>query len=514
MGNQACTPCHAEIYRSYSNTGMARSSGSAKTELPRENTDRAQFSHGDAQYSVRSDAKSLVLTIQEGDAKASRQLDYFIGSGHTGRSYASDVDGFLFESPVSYYSSDREWRISPGYQRSQQVQLLRPVETACLNCHASRLQPAAGTLNGYAAIPFLQAGVGCERCHGPGERHVAWMRAGVRDRGSGIVNPVKLDAARRDSVCQQCHLSGEVRISRNTGAFRPGDLFSERTATFVLKAPASALQVNSHVERLALSACARVSGSRFWCGTCHDPHFTPPQAAVAGYYRQRCLVCHQSKPCTAPAARRTLAGDNCIVCHMPRAPVRDVEHTVYTDHAIPRIPGNAGETAVPARTELAVFGGVKATDRETGLAWATIALHDNDREIGNRAFEKLKEAYAGNQRDPLVATQLAQIYDRMGRNNEACELYRRAAETEPAPVTARINLATCEADHGDLTHAIEHWREALLRAPGEESARLNLAVALFRAGDGREAVRVLQEALKLDPVSHRARELLSAMDKQ
>ena len=35
VGNQACRPCHQAIYESYSRTAMARTSGTAGTDLDR-----------------------------------------------------------------------------------------------------------------------------------------------------------------------------------------------------------------------------------------------------------------------------------------------------------------------------------------------------------------------------------------------------------------------------------------------------------------------------------------------
>jgi hypothetical protein len=59
--------------------------------------------------------------------------------------------------------------------------------------------PIKGTENEYPTPLFAQGGVGCERCHGPGEAPV---------KGAAILNPAELPADRRDSVCMQCHLEG------------------------------------------------------------------------------------------------------------------------------------------------------------------------------------------------------------------------------------------------------------------------------------------------------------------
>ncbi len=301
-------------------------------------------------------------------ARGSRRLEYFIGSGTVGRSYLYAVNGFLYQAPVSWYSAPAKWDLSPGYQQYDHLFLTRGIEPVCLQCHASRVQPVAGTTNGYAAPPFREGGVSCERCHGAGEAHIA-------GRGK-MINPAKLAPDRRDSICAQCHLSGEARIARAgaEGSFRPGGLLSDSQVVFEWSGNPD-MNVTSHFERLAESACKKASGDRLWCGSCHDPHRAPAEAEKAGFYRAKCLECHQAAECSR--------GPDCAGCHMPKRPVRDVQHSAYTDHAI-RKPGAV--TAVSPERKLVPFGGVQAGDREFGLAYAAMPGFEK------RALEYLERA--------------------------------------------------------------------------------------------------------------------------
>jgi len=101
-----------------------------------------------------------------------------------------------------------------------------------------------------------------------------------------IVNPAKLSPARRDSVCEQCHLAGAARVlnpGKSFTDFHPGELLENVFTTYVAALPArdaEALKVVSHAEQLARSRCARESQGRMWCGTCHDPHVQPADAAA------------------------------------------------------------------------------------------------------------------------------------------------------------------------------------------------------------------------------------------
>src|SRR5262249_14618672 len=132
------------------------------------------------------DAYRMEFARPAANIKGERELSYFIGSGNVGRSYAFSVDGFLFQAPVSYYSSASRWDLSPGYTGSGGINLAKPIEEPCLLCHSSGPQLVEKTQNRYLNPPFLEGGVSCERCHGSGKRHVQGMRAGKAEAKQDI----------------------------------------------------------------------------------------------------------------------------------------------------------------------------------------------------------------------------------------------------------------------------------------------------------------------------------------
>ncbi len=471
VGSLACAPCHRTIYDSYRKTAMANSSGSIAQPA---HFASQTFSSpgGTVAYSVGS-----VFSAKVGDVEVTRPLEYFIGSGAVGRSYLTRVGQYLFQAPVSFYAQDSTWRVSPGFERSETLNVSRPVEASCLNCHSSGVRLIAGSVNQYEDTPFREGGIGCERCHGSGERHAT------------LVNPAKLAPAARDSICEQCHLAGEVRVGK---------------ASFVWDPPKSR-QVNGHVEELSRSRCKLASGDKLWCGSCHDPHSTPLQKAA--WYRERCFACHNTASCTAPKPARTAKADDCTACHMPRSEVRDVQHAAYTDHTIPKRPRAA---ITNTESHLVAFGGV-ASDRDLAVATALVALRQNDRAMAMQAFEPLKTAWQKDPNDTAVGSQLAQLYDRMGQEPAACEIYGQIAKTPVPPPAAAINWGTCLAKQGRVPESIPFWRSVTVRSPGEESAWTNLAAAYIQTENLDAARAALQAALRFHPVSAKLREMLRSL---
>src|SRR5258708_33748925 len=68
------------------------------------------------------------------------KLEYAIGSGENGISFAVRRGNHLFQAPLSYYSRTRQWALSPGFEESGEG-FNRPLYDACIVCHAGRPQP-------------------------------------------------------------------------------------------------------------------------------------------------------------------------------------------------------------------------------------------------------------------------------------------------------------------------------------------------------------------------------------
>ena len=176
---------------------------------------------------------------------------------------------FLFQSPASYYSQAGAWDVTPGYEPERVLDFTHPI-TEGLRVLPFRIVliwlPAPTTNSVQPAL----SPISCERCHGPAQAHLQKPVPG------SIVNPAKLLSAARDSVCEQCHLEGEVRVlnpGKHWQDFQPGNTLETVFSTYLVRAaPGLGDKAVSQAEQLSLSRCARESAGRLWCGTCHDPH--------------------------------------------------------------------------------------------------------------------------------------------------------------------------------------------------------------------------------------------------
>jgi hypothetical protein len=512
-GSKVCAGCHSEIARRYLATSMARSSGAIGPGTMVETFDHARFTDvrlgAEYRVSLSPDGYRLEFARDATGARGDCVLRWFVGSGRVARSYILSREGFLFQAPVSYYATSGNWAVSPGFEQHKSIHFTRSVTTKCLQCHASRLQPVAGTDNRFANLPFREGGVSCERCHGPGGRHVSKMLAGDRTGIAEIVNPEKLTGQRRDSICAQCHLTGAARVARShppRPTYRPGDLLSDYTEYFVWNGASGAMNANSHFEKLWQSACKRAGGDKLWCGSCHDPHGEPAPAERVNFYRARCSKCHTSSACTEKPETRRGSDDDCIGCHMPKAKVRDTEHAVFTDHSIPRRQALTSEMP-DSRGKLEQFWKTPAGERDLGLAYAAAAAADP--ELRAPGLVLLRKAAARDPGDVPVLMQLAQFADEDGREEEALARNQGILRLDPSQTAVAVNLGVALMKQGRVQDAIRLWQDALARNPGLTGARINLAVAQYRSGEASRAQATLRKALEYDPDEPAARKLLA-----
>jgi Flp pilus assembly protein TadD len=501
VGSKVCAGCHAEIYRKYSVTPMAQTSGPATASpVP----DQSFSGNNGYLYSITHKGNRLFLNFRKSNTPTGnqRELAWFAGSGNAARSYLLQQDNFLYEAPATYYTKTKAWSLSPGYDRYSYPFLTRAIAPGCLQCHATGVQPIAGTQNGYKSPPFLEAGIGCERCHGPGSGHAA--SANPKD----IVNPAALQPEQRDGICAQCHLSGEIRVDRagkSMSDFTPGDKLSDYTTAFVRASSSRSMKVTSHVENLAQSACSRASGTRFWCGTCHDPHFVPSATEKAAWFRSKCQTCH------APAVCQR--GGNCIACHMPTSSVTDADHVVYTDHSIPRR-RTARNLKPPADAPLIAFeNSAPASPRDLGLAYAIVALREQNATYSERAFDLLREANRRTPNDPQTLSYLADLYKTRKDDATAAQLYQQLLNADPTQSSAPMNLGAYHMEQGHYEQAVALFNQALRISPALVLVRMNLAVALIESGHPAEARATLEKALEFNPAFTAAQSLLNQLPK-
>lgn len=448
---------------------------------------------------------SRSATDARGALSGEHQLQYFIGSGHRGRTYlfqqGVQQGGQWFELPINYYTRRNALDMAPAFDNATVMPAPLPVDPNCLHCHATEVQPNLATArNRYANVPFRQGGIGCSACHGDPTQHLA-------QHGHGpIVNPAKLSVARRDSSCIQCHLEGDAvvyRPGKSLAQFKPGDDLTDFAVYFVrAQQQGEGRRATSQYEALLRSACKRASGDKLTCTTCHDPHSDPTPAERVQYFRARCLACHNTP---AIAVNHFPKQPDCAQCHMPTRNTTDISHEQVTDHDIEARPATASilrDLKASTSVELVPVGGFAAGDREFGLAYAQIALlgaSRGDAHATAMALRLLTQAAINGADDPELMVRLGYLQQLSGTNDKARASYTAALNADPYEPSALANLAVLDASSGHTQEAVRLLQRLIEDDPTQTAAGLNLAFIECKLGHSAEARALTQHLSAYNP---------------
>jgi hypothetical protein len=449
-----CQSCHPQQVAGYSHTGMGQSLRSPAKEP------EGDFEHVKSKtlFLVRSNPSGLFQRMQQAGQTLDYRIDYVIGSGNHASCYLARIGDHLFESPICYYKN-RGFDMAPGYSDASAPAFSRPITEECLLCHSGRPLPIPHSLNRYQSPAFTEEAISCDRCHGDAAAHLK------RPVPGSILNPRKLGPALRDSVCEQCHLSGVVRVTnpgKNVADFHAGQRLEDVFTTYVSDPPSQdtdSFKVVSQSEQLAGSQCARASSGRMWCGTCHDPHNKP--ADPVAYYRTRCLSCHTSAlPGNHPAQT-----SNCLSCHMPRRETDDGGHTVFTDHRIRRTPQQPGGTAPLKQLIAWREPAPELRERNLALAFNNAGLRHSAIDLLDRSYPMLLEVQKRSPADPDVLTAIGTVLLNRDDFLPAAKLFDHVIELRPSDPSSEDNAAMAWQGAGDRQAAAKRFEKALALDP-------------------------------------------------
>jgi predicted CXXCH cytochrome family protein len=511
QADAVCATCHSEITRTYLATPHAQASGAALEKLiPGTLTQTASgFTYT---ISEHDGIASLAYSAPSASSiSGSHPLQYYLGSGHLGVTYLYATGGYLFESPIAYYTHLARYDMKPGLAALAEGAPAIPIDSNCLRCHMSGVAPAeSGTLNHYDGAPFQQAGIGCESCHGDSSAHV---RTGGK---AAVVNPAKLSAERRDSVCISCHLEGDISVEKNHKTaldYRPGDDIAQYLSFFVYSNAGATVRGVSEVEQFAASHCKRSTGDNMSCTTCHNPHSVPTAANRLPYYRAICLNCHAAdlKGKTFIAAHHPENPD-CIGCHMPSSTAENIPHVAWTDHRILARPDMLPSALTPGAAttnfrQLTPIFSPMSTPRDLALAYYA-AVMGGHTQNGSQAYALLTQVLPESGDDSQVLDALATLANMKGDSLQASQLFSSVLAFDPRNLFAATNLAILEARNHNLPRARALLQPVFDRNQDLPTVAENLAAVDCLSGDATAARATLEKALRFSPGSHDLHERL------
>lgn len=378
-GSAACGDCHKVIYTRWQESPHAK-----MTRLPDASSVVGNFENGVYHlpaYAQQSELDTLPAAkmYREGNdyIMALRRPDnaqyvpfkvaYVIGYQYRQTYLTQEAGGVLRRLPLEFSVEMGEYFPYWNFQENSEVSVadlwaqMSTLNSAwnlfCARCHTTHLNIVNKDVNHTAAETYwIDDGIACEACHGPGSHHQNYFAGNYVNRVAAFINskmrgqPVayiangpKLTRGEDLSVCGRCHgpdinmattevyriyepgYSQEGRINDLSPYFKQQPLEPGRSDPTVEVwhdgAPKGVAMVfRSFIE----SVCYDAAEVR--CYDCHDPHnnkapVTPGLLSASEASNAYCLNCHGEL--AEQIAEHThheagTEGSFCYDCHMPR----------------------------------------------------------------------------------------------------------------------------------------------------------------------------------------------------
>jgi hypothetical protein len=325
VGSSTCAQCHKSQAQNFFATPMAHALEKVSDCNLLIQRPRLTFKEGSFTYQITRQGKQSIYTVSNGAQSISEPILYCFGEGEAGQTYIFEHNGALYEGRTSFFREPGNLDITILHSRSVPKSLEEALgrrmssEAAqgCFSCHST-----ASVSKSQLQLDRLISGVGCEACHGPGEKHIAAVKA-QNSTDLQIFNPMTLDSFDlTQEFCGACHMSFEQVIAMpdqggiNNLRFQPYRIVNSR----------------AHFQ----------NDPRMSCTACHDPHDNLKHEAK--FYDSKCLACHLSDSTEARTEARNasacpVAKQLCVTCHMPKVELAEM-HYKFTDHWIRVVKSN------------------------------------------------------------------------------------------------------------------------------------------------------------------------------
>ena len=338
VADAECADCHRPQFDAWTGSHHDLAMQPATPDTVLGDFDDAAFTHhGFTSRFFRRGGRFFVNTEGPDGAPADFELTHTLGVEPLQQYLAPFPGGRLQSLPIAWDTARNAWfhlypdeRIEPddplhwtGRYQTWNLQ--------CAACHSTDLRKRYDVASDTYETTWAEMDVGCQACHGPGERHAALAGAAaggatVPSGGWGLVAPFSTDdPAPEIDACAPCHARREALtpVAAHGGPLL--DDFLPARLGEGLYHPDGQILDEVYVYGSFVQSRMHAAGVR--CTNCHDPH----RLSLRADGNAVCTQCHREAPVDrfpmlAPGRYDTPAhhhhetgspGARCVSCHMP-----------------------------------------------------------------------------------------------------------------------------------------------------------------------------------------------------
>jgi tetratricopeptide (TPR) repeat protein len=331
VGSERCRACHQKAYDGWKGSHHALAMQAARDATVLGDFGGATFRHrGKTWRFFRQGEKFMVNAEGPDGALRDYQVAYAFGVAPLQQYLVVFPGGRLQCLSAAWDTTAKRWfYVNPGPDAppGDWLHWTRPGQgwnAMCADCHSTAVRKRYDPEKDEYQTTWSEIMVGCEACHGPGSRHVAWAdqpamgRAPV-ENAALVTRTSKLASGELIGLCAPCH----ARRAQFTDQGPPGGELLDRYLPTLLTPgtfhPDGQI-LDEDFEWHAFTQ-SKMSANGVRCSDCHDVH--SGRRHKEG--NDLCTRCHRPDTYDAPSHHfhkaewkgKPSAGVRCVSCHMP-----------------------------------------------------------------------------------------------------------------------------------------------------------------------------------------------------
>ena len=379
VGSQACVACHAPEGERWAASDHAKALFTAKTNPLHPNVHGAAVPQLGAGARFVEDEHSVRIDVSNGSTREQFEVAYAIGIRPLQQLVVQMPQGHLQTLTIAWNVEKNQWySLYPTVLApTDPLHFSQPVQnfsSMCGECHTTGFDKNFDLQKNSYNTQWKEIAVGCEQCHGPGSRHVAWAKKGdlkANDTTKGLALRGKdLSAEGLVDSCAQCHAQRRPL----THGYKVGEPFLDQYQPLLLDEGQYFAdgQIEGEVYEYGSFSQSKMFEHGVKCVDCHNAH----SGKIVAEGNALCVRCHSDNP---PARFPSLLkkvyddtvhhkhkqdsrGTQCVSCHMRDRTYMGID--ARRDHSF-RIPRPSVSVA------LGTPNACNSCHASRGAAWAT-----------------------------------------------------------------------------------------------------------------------------------------------